>query len=91
MCLRDEETVHHLLIHRVFVYSVWMTLIARLDMQWAMPWSVEDLFQQWFFRCKFVCGRMFWKFMLYATLWKLWLGRNNKNFSNKIRYVEEDV
>lgn len=51
MCLRDEETVHHLLIHRVFAYSVWITLIARLDMQWVMPWSVEDLFQQWFFRC----------------------------------------
>ena len=32
MCLRDEETVNHLLIHCNFAYNVWVALFARFDM-----------------------------------------------------------
>lgn len=56
-----------------------------------MPWSVDDLLQQWHFKCKFACGRILWKFLLYAFLWKVWLERNNRIFKNRSRTVEEIV
>lgn len=83
--------VRHFLIHFKFDYSVWMDLFARFDMHWVRPWSVDDLFHQWSFRCKFVHGGILWKLMLYATFWKLWLESNNRIFRNKNRFVEEIV
>ena len=37
MCLRDKETVNHLLIHCNFPYNVCVALFARFDMQWVIP------------------------------------------------------
>lgn len=91
MCLRDEETVNHLLVHCNFAYNVWVALFARFDMQWVMPWSVAELFRRWLFRCHFTHGRILWKFMLYTACWKIWLERNNRIFNNKVRLVEEIV
>lgn len=91
MCLRDEEMANHLLIHCNFVCSVWVALLGRFDMHWVMPWSVAEHFQQWFFRCQFVRCRILWKFMVYATFWKLWLEKNNRISNNKSQSVEEIV
>eukprot|EP00268_Persea_americana_P031555 TRINITY_DN3077_c0_g1_i1.p1 TRINITY_DN3077_c0_g1~~TRINITY_DN3077_c0_g1_i1.p1 ORF type:complete len:146 (+),score=15.04 TRINITY_DN3077_c0_g1_i1:2680-3117(+) len=91
MGLRDEETVHHLFIHCNFARNVWMILFARFGISWVMPWSVEDLFQQWNFKCQFARGRILWKFLLYAFLWKVWLERNNRIFKNNSRTVEDIV
>ena len=77
MCLKDEETVHHLLIHCQFAYRVWMVVINMFEMKWVMPRTVADLFIQWRLRSKFSRARVLWKSILYATLWKLWLERNN--------------
>ena len=44
LCLRDEKSVNHLLIHCPFAYSVWIVLINLFDVNWVMPKTVEDLF-----------------------------------------------
>ena len=46
LCLNDEETVHHLLIHCPFAHGVWSAIINMYDMNWVMPRTVEDLFIQ---------------------------------------------
>lgn len=56
-----------------------------------MPWSVDEFFQQWSFRSKFVHGRSLWKLILNATFWKLWLQSNNRIFKNKSGSREEIV
>ena len=44
LCLRDEESVHHLMIHCSFAYRVWIVIINLLDVNRVMPKTVEDLF-----------------------------------------------
>ena len=58
MCLEDEETVHHLLIHCPFAHRVWSALFEMFGMEWVMPRTLEDLFVQWHWRCKFIRGKI---------------------------------
>lgn len=56
-------------------------------MQWVVPRTVNDPFLQWRLGCHYVCGRIYWKLVLYAILWKLWLERSNRVFKNKSNFV----
>eukprot|EP00268_Persea_americana_P013605 TRINITY_DN1601_c1_g1_i5.p1 TRINITY_DN1601_c1_g1~~TRINITY_DN1601_c1_g1_i5.p1 ORF type:complete len:189 (+),score=8.84 TRINITY_DN1601_c1_g1_i5:231-797(+) len=91
MCLQDEESGHHLLIHCVFAHKVWSTVLKEFDMQWVMPLKVVDLFHQWRLQTKYVRMRILWKEVLYAVCWKFWLARNNRIFKNKSNPVEDIV
>ena len=68
MCLNDEETGHHLLIHCHYAYKLWTAVINLFDMEWVMPSTVADLFVQWQLGCKFVRAKILWKYVLYATI-----------------------
>ena len=91
ICLKDEESVHHLMIHCPFPNRVGIDILDMFGMQWVMPRAVDDLFHQWRFGCKYIHRRILWKLVLYGTLWKLWLERNNKLFRNKSSSVDEVV
>ena len=41
MCLQEEETVHHMLIHCKFASKVWSFVLYCFDMKWVMPGIVE--------------------------------------------------
>ena len=91
MCLKDEETAHHLLIHCQVTNKVWTAMLKFFYMSWVMPKTVEDLFLQWRLRSKFVRDNILWKLVVYAMVWKLWLERNNRLFTNKNKFVEKVV
>ena len=79
--------MHQLMIHCHFAFRVWTAAINLFDFEWVMPRTVEDLFHQWGLRCKFVRGKILWK-------WKLWLERNNRvmrNESNPMEVVVESI
>ena len=78
MCLKDEESVYHLLIHRVFAHKVWSAILNLFDMQFVMPLTEADLFHQWGLGSKYDHMRILWKLVLYAVCWKIWLARNNR-------------
>ena len=80
MCLKDEETVHHLLIHCNFAYRVCVVVFKLFDIEWVMPRSVEDLFLQWHLGSKSGHRNILWKLVFYATHWKLSLERNKRVF-----------
>ena len=88
MFLKDEESVHHLTIHCPFDYRVWIAILDKFVMQWVMPRAFDDLFHQWRFGCKYICGKILWKLVLYATLWKLWMERNDRLFRHKSSSVD---
>eukprot|EP00268_Persea_americana_P013258 TRINITY_DN15784_c0_g2_i1.p1 TRINITY_DN15784_c0_g2~~TRINITY_DN15784_c0_g2_i1.p1 ORF type:complete len:214 (-),score=16.90 TRINITY_DN15784_c0_g2_i1:200-841(-) len=91
MCLKDEETVHHLFIHCQFACKVWYFVLQCFDVNWVMPMNVEELFLQWCFGRKGVRGKILWKLVLYATIWKIWLERNRRVFRSISKPVEEIV
>ncbi|KAL4184258.1 hypothetical protein AMTRI_Chr10g160 [Amborella trichopoda] len=43
MCLKEEDTVTHLLLHCNFAYSVWSFLIQLFRLSWVLPPSVQAL------------------------------------------------
>lgn len=86
MCLRDEETVDIcLFIVNLLTMFEWLFLLGLIFFRPCLGhWKIS-------FKCKFACGRILWKLLLYAFLWKAWLERNNRIFKNKGRTVEEIV
>ena len=60
-------------------------------MYWVMHRTVDDFFRQWQLGCKFVRKNILWKLVWYASLWKLWLERNNRVFDNKRKSVDAIV
>ena len=89
MCLQDEETAHHLLIHCQSACKIWNFVLNCFDMIWFMPGSVEDLFLQWHLGSKDWRGKILWKLALYATVWKTWLERNKRVFRDVSKSIEE--
>ena len=81
MCLKEEETVHHLLIHCKFAHKIWPFVLNCFDMK-VMSGTVKDLFLQWRLGSKGRRGKILWKLVLYATVWKIWLERNRRVFKN---------
>lgn len=51
LCLTDEETVNHLLIHSSFATRIWSSVLYRFGVQWVMPRIISELFQQWKITC----------------------------------------
>lgn len=49
-CLKNEETVHHLMIHCIFAHRVCSAILNMLDMHWVIA------FQQWHLCIKYVRG-----------------------------------
>ncbi|KAL4199260.1 hypothetical protein AMTRI_Chr03g50280 [Amborella trichopoda] len=70
MCLNEEETISHLLLHCDFAYSLWSLLIQLFRLSWVLPPSTqtyEDSFRK--------SGKILWKASVAATLWHIWGGK----------------
>ena len=72
MCLQDEETVHHLMIHCSFAHRIWLIILNIFDLRWVTQRLVDKLFRHWRVGCKFVLGKILSKLVLYAMFWKIW-------------------
>ena len=53
--------------------------------------TVEDLFIQWWFGCRFFHERILWIEAFYGIIEKLWLERYNRVFRNNCKSVKEVV
>ena len=56
LCLNEEETTYHLLIHSKYAHEVWVSIVDMFDMSWAMPCTVMELFQWWKYRASSIQG-----------------------------------
>lgn len=52
MCLKDEESVHHLMVPFFFAQRVWIAIFFLFDVQWFMPKLNDDLFRHWGLWCQ---------------------------------------
>ena len=85
------RSLHHLMIHCDFASKMWSAILKIFEMEWVMPRSVDDLFLHWRWGCKYGRGKILWKFVLYATFWKIWLERNNRVFRKVSKPVEKVI
>ncbi|XP_071700200.1 uncharacterized protein [Rutidosis leptorrhynchoides] len=75
-CLEDTETVNHLLLHCKWSFNVWAELFSWWNLNWVMPGSIEEFSFKWFFGMGIKASK-FWKVIGPATIWAIWLARND--------------
>ncbi|KAJ4822258.1 hypothetical protein Tsubulata_049849 [Turnera subulata] len=51
--------------------------------QWCVPYDLASFFAQWFSLAGSSSSRSSWLTIFYATIWSIWLARNNLIFSSK--------
>lgn len=88
MCKMNGKTVDHLLLHCEVARALWYAILSRFNLSWVMPLRVIDLFACWW-----TGGRsrsaVVWKMVLCCLMWCLWRERNDRQFEDKERTIEE--
>jgi hypothetical protein len=87
MCKRNVESVNHLL-HCEVVCALWNAIFSNFGLSWVMPLQVVDLFVCWW-TCSRSRSVVVWKMVPSCLLWCLWRERNDRNFENQERMIEE--
>jgi hypothetical protein len=88
LCKRNGEHVDHLLLHCEVVYAVWNAIFSHFGMPWVMPNRVVDLFACWWMGNRSQSA-VIWNIVFPCLMWCLWRERNDRNFENQERTLEE--
>ena len=77
LCGRDEESIHHILLHCPMVSPLWDLFFSLNGFSWAFPKSIKDALISWkgsFF------GKKIWKFVPLCIFWTIWKECNRITF-----------
>ena len=80
MCLEEQETVDHLLVHCRWVSALWDLALSRMGISWIQPFDVRDVVVAW--RRSWVLG--VWNMVPLAIWWATWKERNRHIFDDKV-------
>ncbi|KAI8543503.1 hypothetical protein RHMOL_Rhmol08G0223300 [Rhododendron molle] len=89
LCSMQLETPSHLLLFCQFSWSVWSLILDWWHVVWVCPSSLAELALWWFDNRFGTSEEKLWKASFYATLWSLWLVRNDYVFNNATTSIEE--
>jgi hypothetical protein len=88
MCKKNGESVDHLLLHCDAACILWNVNFKHFSLAWVIPRRVVDLFTCWW-----TGGRprsaVVWKIVTCCLIWCLWRERNDRQFEDKERTIEE--
>ncbi|KAL4184665.1 hypothetical protein AMTRI_Chr10g2230 [Amborella trichopoda] len=79
MCLKEESNPH-LFLHCSVAYELWTLIHNLFSLKWDFPPSVKDLFFHYLGGPWPKAGRTLWRAAIAATVWVLWLERNEGVF-----------
>jgi hypothetical protein len=80
ICLAEEESVDHILLHCHKHWIVWSRIINWWGLAWCCPKNLATLFSQWE---SLVYGKFYkkaWLMLFFSMTWSLWLQRNEVIF-----------
>lgn len=80
LCLKEEESMDHLVIHCSFTISIWESFLKNFCMEWVFPNSIQDLFHSWSYHWSNPSLRSLWKLSLPHILWGIWKEINTRIF-----------
>ncbi|XP_058216597.1 uncharacterized protein LOC131327443 [Rhododendron vialii] len=90
-CALHVETPQHLLLHCRFAWVVWSGILEWWNLQWACPSAVAELALWWFGNRFRNLEKATWEVCFYATLWSIWLTRNDYIFNGATTQASEVV
>ena len=83
LCRGEEETVNHLLVHCVWVSSLWQLGLSLMGVCWVQPRKVHDVLVAWKRRMKKGLAFGVWKLIPLAIWWSVWKERNRRIFEGQ--------
>ncbi|EXB36980.1 hypothetical protein L484_018358 [Morus notabilis] len=94
LCRNENETSDHLFLHCSFALKIWHKILGEFWLQWVFRRSIPDLMgldvsAGWNKKVS-----RLWNIIILASLWALWLERNNRTFEGvegKICELDVDV
>lgn len=89
LCSLVEETSEHLFLHCLSSWHIWSIIMQWWQLVWVCPPSLADLASWWFGNSFRNLERYIWEVTFFATLWSMWLARNDLIFNNVIRSASE--
>ncbi|KAI8570885.1 hypothetical protein RHMOL_Rhmol01G0073500 [Rhododendron molle] len=88
-CSLIVETPEHLFLLCQFAWDVWSLILDWWHVRWVCPASLLDLFTWWLdFGFKNL-EKFLWETTFHATIWSVWLVRNDIVFNNASWRVED--
>ncbi|XP_058198562.1 uncharacterized protein LOC131314086 [Rhododendron vialii] len=89
LCSLHLETHQHLFLHCHFSLNVWSIILDWWNIKWVCPIFVPELANWWFTNGFYNLEKHVWKACFYATLWSIWLVRNDTIFNNSTKQAWE--
>ncbi|KAL4182746.1 hypothetical protein AMTRI_Chr11g151790 [Amborella trichopoda] len=80
MCLQEESSNPHIFLHCNIAFELWTLILRLFKLNWVLPPSVKDLLHHYSSGPWPLAGRTLWRATIAATLWVLWLERNERIF-----------
>ncbi|KAI8542071.1 hypothetical protein RHMOL_Rhmol08G0110300 [Rhododendron molle] len=82
-CMMELETPVHVLLSCPFSTYIWTKIVDWWNLAWVDPSSLLEL-SSWWFSSRFKnLEKYLWECCFYATLWSIWIARNDIIFNNK--------
>ncbi|KAJ9678729.1 hypothetical protein PVL29_020805 [Vitis rotundifolia] len=82
MCLENEETIDHLLLHCSKTRTLWELLFTLVGVSWVMPSSVRETLLSWHDSFVGKKRRKVWKTAPLHIFWTVWKARNRLTFKD---------
>ena len=90
LCKSCSEDQDHLFLHCPFSTTLWNRVLNELGLSWTKPWSLVDLFSLNLGSYISKRGKVFWRVIVQAFCWSLWLERNRRILENREETLEEE-
>ena len=84
LCLEEEETADHLLVHCRWVSALWDLALSLMGISWVQPSNVRDVVVAWRRRMKKSWVLGVWNMVPLAIWWATWNERNHHIFNDKV-------
>ncbi|KAI8571058.1 hypothetical protein RHMOL_Rhmol01G0087500 [Rhododendron molle] len=82
LCSLHLEMPDHLFLHCQFFGKTWSLILDWWHVKWVCPKTLSNLAWWWFDTRLRILEKNVWEASFYATLWSLWLVRNDYVFNN---------
>ncbi|XP_071686940.1 uncharacterized protein [Rutidosis leptorrhynchoides] len=79
-CETEIETIEHLLLHCPWTFKVWSALFQWWNIRWIIPGSILSFSADWY-NGMGIGDKNFWRLIGPATIWAIWLTRNDFIFN----------
>ena len=89
LCMKNLETVDHLLIHCEFTRFCWDTFLLKFGIAIAAPGTCLELLKSWSSAPLKKRGKILWNLLPAAIWWNIWAERNNRAFNNKAKTKQQ--